>query len=321
MNELEEIKTADSLADETAETQTNDSPAEEAETSEAEENLEKTGELPEDSEEHTSAEESEENDAPDEDKTESEDKTSEEDSEEKKPRSLLSKIANSVLVAVLVLITAFTAYIMINAHHGKAVSIFGNYVLRVTTGSMEPSLHIGDYILIEKPDIGSLKEGDIISFYSESPDVYGMLVTHRIESVEPDGSFITKGDANPVEDSVSVRSDRIVGKYIRKARFFRWAGSFGDRRKLLLLFVMIPTACAAVYEVRTMARLKVRIDEEKQKQSEAHERLIREAIEKEKARLAAEGFGTDKNKADEKPAENGSEDEAVTAEKDPDKEE
>ncbi len=300
LNELEEIKTADSLADETAETQTNDSPAEEAETSEAEESLEKTEELPEDSEEHTSAEESEESASPDEDKTESEDKTSEEDSEEKKPRSLLSKIANSVLVAVLVLITAFTAYIMINAHHGKAVSIFGNYVLRVTTGSMEPSLHVGDYILVKKTDVNKLQKDDVISFYSEESGIKGELVTHRIVKVNTDGSFITMGDANPMADSLPVRAEQIVGKYSGKTRFFKWVNSFADMKKLIALFVILPLTLIALYEAKTVLKLSVQVKQENDEEYEQRKQeLIREAIEKEKQRLAEEASGADKEKIDE----------------------
>ena len=297
LNELKEIKTEDSLADETAETQTNDSPAEEAETSEAEESLEKTGELPEDSEENTSAEES---DALDEDKTESEDKTSEEDSEEKKPRSLLSKIANRVLVAVLVLITAFTAYIMINAHHGKAVSIFGNYVLRVTTGSMEPSLHVGDYILVKKTDVNKLQKDDVISFYSEESGIKGELVTHRIVKVNTDGSFITMGDANPMADSLPVRAEQIVGKYSGKTRFFKWVNSFADMKKLIALFVILPLTLIALYEAKTVLKLSVQVKQENDEEYEQRKQeLIREAIEKEKQRLAEEASGADKEKIDE----------------------
>ena len=127
-----------------------------------------------------------------------------------------------------------------------------------------------------------------------------MLVTHRIVAVNDDGTFETKGDANPAEDRVTVRAERIVGKYTGKTRFFIWLDSFGDVRKLLMLLVIVPVALGAVFEVRSIAKLSAEAFEEKRKESEAeHERLMREAIEKEKLRLAEQDLGREGVKAGE----------------------
>lgn len=205
-------------------------------------------------------------------------------------RGRLYGVLNTVVTAVLVLLLGFVVYVTVSAARGRIVGVFGRSVLVVVTGSMEPSIHVGDYIFIERVSASELKEGDIIAFYSEAADISGMLVTHRITALNEDGTFVTRGDANPVEDSVSVRPERIVGRYIGKARFFHWASSFGDSRKLLLLLVMIPTVAAAIYEIRTIAKLGTKLAEEKKAAEEERERYIREAVEKEKARLEAEGF-------------------------------
>ena len=72
-------------------------------------------------------------------------------------------------------------------------------VLKVVSGSMEPSIHEGDYIYIKKTDTDSLKAGDIISFYSQDDSIKGEINTHRISEVLSDGTFVTKGEpiANP----------------------------------------------------------------------------------------------------------------------------
>ncbi len=202
----------------------------------------------------------------------------------------IRRVLNVILTLVLVAMIGFVAYVTMSAARGKAVSVFGRSVLVVVTGSMEPTLRVGDYIYIEKVQPSALTEGDIIAFYSEAFDINGMLVTHRIAEVCADGTFVTRGDANPVDDSVHVRPERIVGKYVGKARFFRWAGSFGSARKLLLLLVMIPTVIAAIYEIRTIANLGAKIHEEKKAAENERERAIREAIDREKERLAREGY-------------------------------
>ena len=202
----------------------------------------------------------------------------------------VKRVLNVILTMILVGMIGFVVYVTASAARGEVVSVFGRSVLVIVTGSMEPSLRVGDYIFVRRVDPSALAEGDIISFYSESSDINGMLVTHRITEVCADGTFVTRGDANPVDDNAHVRPERIVGKYVGKARFFRWAGSFGNTRKLLLLLVMIPTVIAAIYEIRTLAKLGAKIHEEKKAAEIGREREIREAIEREKERLAREGY-------------------------------
>ena len=208
---------------------------------------------------------------------------------EDEPGSLFSRITNGLAVAILVAATIFTAYVMINTGLGKPVNVFGRYVLRVMTGSMEPSLHTGDYIVVKKVDTKSIKKDDVITFYSEESDVKGKLVTHRVVGIEKDGSFQTMGDANPVADHKLVRPDQVVGKYVRKARFFRWVSSFADSKKILLVLVIIPLTLIAFYEMKTVVKLGIKAKlEDKEDYEQRKQELMREAIEKEKQRLAEE---------------------------------
>ena len=201
----------------------------------------------------------------------------------------IQKIANIITTIILIAAVIFTAYVMICAARNKAVDVFGKSVLKVVTGSMEPSISVGDYIVVEKVNTDTLKKDDIISFYSEDPDIYGMLVTHRIVSVEADGTFITKGDANKTEDSVAVKPDKIVGRYTGRARFFIWVNSFASPKKLLMILVIVPTAIIFMLELRSLAKLGKKVNEaNKISYEERRQALIREAIEKEKQRLAEE---------------------------------
>lgn len=152
---------------------------------------------------------------------------------------------------------------------------------------MEPSIHEGDYIYIKKTDTDSLRAGNIISFYSQDESIKGEINTHRISEVLTDGTFVTKGDANKTEDSVMVQKDSIIGRYCGKLRFFRWLGSFASSKKLLMLLVIIPTLCMAVYEVKTIAEIKIYSSREEALKAaeEEKERLMQEAVEKEVQRL------------------------------------
>ena len=215
-------------------------------------------------------------------------KQAEADEEQKRAGA---RIADWIIAAVTLVMLAFLIYVMVSAAHGKAVNVFGRSVLRVETPSMEPTLHPGDYIIIRKTDPDTLEQGDVISFYSEQSDIYDLLVTHRIAAVNADGTFISRGDANPVDDSVPVRPERIAGKFTGKARFLIWVNSFVDMRKLLLLVVMIVILRIAVYEVKSVVKIGKKAAEESEKAAEqAHEAKIRAAIEAEKRRLAEIGY-------------------------------
>ena len=182
-------------------------------------------------------------------------------------------------------------YVMLCTMRGGVVSVFGKCVLQVVTGSMEPSIHTGDFIIVEKTDPSALHEGDIITYYSEQSDIFGMLVTHRIKEITADGDFVTMGDANPIADRLAVRPDQIIGRYTRKARFCIMLSTFADLKKLLLLAVMIAVSLVAFYEMRTIMQLSRQVAEERQAhEQEQKEQRIREAIAQEIRRLEAEGL-------------------------------
>lgn len=201
-------------------------------------------------------------------------------------KSRINQAVNIILTALMISLAAFAAFIMVNAARGRAVSVFGKSILNVVTGSMEPTLHEGDYIITKKVSPESLKKNDIISFYSRQEDIKGRLVTHRIIEACDDGSFITKGDANEIADTVPVRAEDIVGKYTGRARVFEIISSFADLKKLIMLFVIIPLALVSLYEVKTLAKLFVESKvEEKLSSQEEREKLIRQEIEKQKQLL------------------------------------
>lgn len=81
----------------------------------------------------------------------------------------------------------------------------------VMTGSMEPSINPGDIVMAGTPEDGGrgLEDGTVITF--ADPVRPGGRLTHRIESVNADGTYKTRGDANADADSYRVEPDDIEG--------------------------------------------------------------------------------------------------------------
>lgn len=201
-------------------------------------------------------------------------------------------------VAVFAVLLALVVYIMVCGCTGRAASVFGTTVIKIISGSMEPSIHEGDYISVKAISTDELKVGDIISFYSDDKDIEGRINTHRIVKKNANNTFVTKGDANKSEDSVLVSGDKVIGIYTGKLRFFRWLNSFASVKKLLMLLVIIPTLLAAIYEVKTIAAIKVdgKMAEAQKQAEQKKEKLMREAIDKEIERLRKEDEDKEKDK-------------------------
>ncbi|WP_313509914.1 signal peptidase I [Enterococcus sp.] len=84
--------------------------------------------------------------------------------------------------------------------------LFGYKGYTVISGSMEPTLKVGDYVVVKVEDFDQLQVGEIITFEDE-----GMMVTHRIISITDEG-IQTRGDHNTVNDMKQVTEDKFVGR-------------------------------------------------------------------------------------------------------------
>lgn len=115
----------------------------------------------------------------------------------------------AVIIGIIFLVNLYS-FIMIRVMHKDIAPIFGYSTLEVVSGSMEPTISVGDIILINT-NVKNINKYDIVTFYDEN----GAFVTHRVLAVEKDGSVLTQGDANNTVDGY-IKRDKLVGKYIKK---------------------------------------------------------------------------------------------------------
>lgn len=124
---------------------------------------------------------------------------------------VVKKVLLISVTVLLVLMVSFNIYNLFSLKIMKRplTTIGGYSVLEVVSGSMEPTIHVGDMIIINTK-ASNYQENDIVTFL----DVNGSFVTHRIISIN-DEEMITKGDFNNTEDEPT-KIDKIVGKYVAK---------------------------------------------------------------------------------------------------------
>ena len=108
----------------------------------------------------------------------------------------------------------------------------------VESGSMAPRIHVGDVVLAAPVAQASDLVGRVTIF--DDPAKPGTTKTHRIVTVNPDGTMVSKGDANPTADSTPVHfSDvrgigRLLVSYVGLPLIWMQQGQLG----LLVLFLL-----------------------------------------------------------------------------------
>lgn len=129
-------------------------------------------------------------------------------------RAQLNKRLKIIYIPIIVILLLSSLSILYQKFIQKTayIDIFGYKTFMVLTGSMEPSIKVGDIVLIKNVSKEDIKEGDVITF---APDNTSQTVTHRvIELVQENGEtfYKTKGDNNNSPDSDLVSYKNIVGK-------------------------------------------------------------------------------------------------------------
>lgn len=88
-------------------------------------------------------------------------------------------------------------------------TVLGWQPTTVVTGSMQPRIDIGDVAVAMPVAADTLVPGRIVLF--DDPDHEGRLRLHRLMAFDEQGLLVTKGDANPNEDSSHVDPAAVHG--------------------------------------------------------------------------------------------------------------
>ncbi len=161
------------------------------------------------------------------------------------------------LLLVLIFIVGAYVFIRVLTSGDKVPSVFGYSFLKVSSGSMEPTLKTGSVIVVKSTDADEVKAGDIICFYSRDPKISGIPNTHRVNDISvKDGErvFITKGDANPVVDDYPVYDEDIVGVYTRSLASTTKFASIVQSRYFFFFVLLIPLCLVVFLEAQNVSK-------------------------------------------------------------------
>ena len=155
----------------------------------------------------------------------------------------VKKLFAGIWYAAVILLAILVALILTAKAKGKVPKIAGYSVLQVVTGSMDPQIPVGQYILIHETPPEEIKKGDVITFYSQEAYISGLPNTHRVVEdpikTEDGYQYVTKGDNNWVADAYPVPSDRLIGRYVENIDWLTGLSHAISSKGMLIIFVVI----------------------------------------------------------------------------------
>lgn len=176
---------------------------------------------------------------------------------------IISKILSWALFVILLLIAIFLLYYYIanKIYVTKGTGYEPKFsIYTIATGSMVPNINILDAVInMRVDDPSDLKVGDVITFRSSSPTSINLTITHRIKAItkDYDGNicYVTKGDANPVEDEACAKFNNIIGKVIIRIPGLGYIQKFLASGVGWLLFILIPALIIIGKDIMRITRL------------------------------------------------------------------
>jgi signal peptidase len=131
-----------------------------------------------------------------------------------------------------------------------APGLVGRHSLSILSGSMEPTLHVGDLVIDRQERASALRLGDIVTF--RDPDNPKRLLTHRVVRMRIRNGVayvVTKGDANTGFERWNVPENGSVGRVEFRIRKLGYVVIYVGERYGRFAMIAIPALLLGLYEL------------------------------------------------------------------------
>ena len=176
---------------------------------------------------------------------------------------LISTIISWTVFVLLVICATFLLYYFVAT---KVFVYFGSKyepkfsLYTIISPSMTPNINVYDVIVdvrVDNPE--DIEIGDVITFYSDSPELHGGTITHRVISIIKDSegnySYQTKGDNNLSPDASYVPFANVHGKVLLRIPKLGYLQSFLATKGGWLIVVVIPALFIIISDIVKLFRL------------------------------------------------------------------
>ncbi len=182
----------------------------------------------------------------------------------KNTKRLIRFLSNGLFALVIITVITMVFFVVQSKISGGPPMIAGHHMYIVLSGSMSPAFDTGSVIFVEPMEPEDIREGDIITYRGLGDS--SLLTTHRVVGLEGSGQdleFITKGDANDVNDPYPIPGENLVGKVTLSIPYLGFLMGFGQSKKGLLVLVVIPGVLLIINESFKLYKSISKMKEEK----------------------------------------------------------
>lgn len=182
-------------------------------------------------------------------------------------KTIFSRVLNIISVLIIVLAVAILLSAIFTRGEDTP-SVMGYSFMKVLTGSMEPEIPTDSIVVTKEVDTATIKVGDVITYKSNDPQMRGVPVTHRVTEVDPaQGTFITKGDANVLEDKEPVLAQNVIGKVVFSSHILGVLIILISKPYVFFPLVIIPLLIIVIGNMRNTVRTARKIAKEEEEEA------------------------------------------------------
>lgn len=172
-------------------------------------------------------------------------------------KSIVKVVLDIISGIVLVVLGVFIVYMLVFMFKGmktnETPTIFGHQIYIVCSNSMSPTFETGSLLLVKHVDTSSIQVNDIITFKEKNDSV---ATTHRVVKILNDNGlqFVTRGDANNVDDPMPVSADEVVGRVVFWIPYIGYLLGFIRTKEGLLVFIIVPALIIIITQIISFIR-------------------------------------------------------------------
>ena len=170
---------------------------------------------------------------------------------------MISIIMYSIIIVLLIVgAVLFVYFVDFKIRDSRLETpLYGAYV--IVSGSMEPLIKVRDAVIIKRTTEDRIKKGDVVTYRSADPAFSGILITHRVVSIEEkDGEkvYITKGDHNETIDRTPVSFSQIQGKVVMRVPKIGYIKYFLVDYYGWIIAVVLPSLGVIFYDIYKLVK-------------------------------------------------------------------
>ena len=188
----------------------------------------------------------------------------------KKAGKAMKIIGNGLFGLVILLVILMVFSVIQNKVSGGPPRIAGYHMYIVLSGSMAPAFDAGSMVFVKPVEPEEIKEGDIITYRGLGDSSF--LTTHRVVEIIGSGKdleFVTKGDANDVNDPNPVPGENLVGRVALAVPYMGYLMDFGQTKQGMLVLIVVPGVLLIINESYKLYKNVSKVNEHENKSTAA----------------------------------------------------